>query len=402
MLKPWPSYLLHLNVFSVANGTSTLDTSSCPPTPDIMEVDQSNDEARTSEPITESPPQEYALPDQQDDLKLGSSVANQEHLDGEPDEQDGLRLESTVLNQEHLDGEPNEQDGLKLDSTVSNQEHLDGEPTSNSPAQERFVPSNQEGQKSSAVTIVDRIINLGQDQTAVPLSRRATFRPVIIVSEEVSGQEPKEQSPAVGRARIQQPQLGGVQGSLAYGWQESNVAQPSGASAGESSSLNDQRRTEVQVSDPSSHLKAGSPALGREPQGNAPGSRFDTLFQGGRVLPPLHMTQRPLPKLPGPNQNQEEQPFRLPLIAELDRPSKHTRWDSQRKHGWRGYVPDVYESRRLEEQTADGQPRQLVEGATQPLGPPMKPFDSKTAEAVAQEQCRRLQRDTEIRENSRT
>lgn len=377
---------------SPSSGHSTTSAAaSSPPTPDIMEGDQSSNEASSSSssssgPITESPPQEYALPDQQDDLKLDSTVSNQELLAGES-----------------KDGEP--KDGEPKDEEPKDGEPKDGEPTSNSPTQEHLLSRSREGEKSSAVMTVDRMINHDHDQTAVPLPRSPTFHPVNIVSEDGSGQEPREQSPAVGRAQSQQPQLGGLHVSSGHSWRESNVAQPSNASAGGSFRLNDQRRTKVQVIDPSYHPKASPPVFGRAPWDNAPGSRFDRLFQGGRVLPPLNTTV-PSSEKPGPHQDQGGRSpsinnSKLPSIAEFDRPPQHNLWKSEPKYKWCGHLPDVNESRRLEEQTTDGRPSQLVRGPTQALGPPLKPLDGERAEAIAQEQWRRSERERAIREASR-
>lgn len=104
------------------------------------------------------------------------------------------------------------------------------------------------------------------------------------------------------------------------------------------------------------------------------------------------MTGPPSSEIPSSHSNQE----RLPPIGNISLPPnaayvnpRVSRWDSQREYSWVGYLPDISESRRFESQAPKGRPRRLVQGPTQPLGPPLKPFDGPIYEAKAQERWRR-------------
>lgn len=70
-------------------------------------------------------------------------------------------------------------------------------------------------------------------------------------------------------------------------------------------------------------------------------------------------------------------------------------WSLRTKHTWSCQLPSIEESRRIEWE--DGK-RRLVQGATKPLGPPMKPFDDAKSEMIAQELWRCMVREREIHE----
>ena len=108
-----------------------------------MDCDRSNDEARSSEPVIESPTQEYVLPNHQCDRKLESNA-------------------------------------------VSNQRISGSEPSSDSPAQENLFPSGQEGGESSVAMVVHQIFDDDGRQTTVSLPRSAAFHTVNMVSEKFS------------------------------------------------------------------------------------------------------------------------------------------------------------------------------------------------------------------------
>lgn len=330
-----------------------------------MERDQSNDEGRTSEPVTESPAQEYFLPN-------------------------------------HADG------FIKLEYDVSNQECLDDEPPSRSLAQERLPSENQEGQDSSVTAAVRRVLDHDHGQTAVSFPPGTTSRPVNMVLEECSyspqpdglSQEPREQPPTAGRPESQQPQFGNLNQSSGYSWQANIVSQTWDASVRDSSSGNGQRRAESGLTHAKDHSRAGQPVLDQAPRINGPGATVDTQSHEGNVLAPLQMTGPPSSEIPSPHDNQEQrlppiENISLPPIPEVVNPSI-SRWRLRPNYQWSGYLPDIYESRRFEVQTASGQPRRLVRGPTQPLGPPMKPFDEQRSEERAREQWRRVMRDREI------
>ncbi|KAL9069242.1 MAG: hypothetical protein Q9161_005649 [Pseudevernia consocians] len=330
-----------------------------------MDCNQSSNEARSSEYITASPTQECVL--------------------------------------------PSHQDGPKLESDVSNQGYLGSEPTSQSPAQEHLFSGSQEGQKSSVALAVHRVISHEHDQTEVSVPRSPTFHPANMVSEESpysphsdgSGQELREQSPTTGLPDSQRPQIRRENESSGYSWREGNMGQTWDASARDLSSVDDQRAG-AEVDYPLNHLKAGHSVLNQGPRENAPGTTSDTQSDGRKVLPPLEMTTLPLPERSGSPQIQQEclppsGNTSLPSIAEFGHSSQANRWRSRPKHQWCGYLPDIYETQRLELQTADGRPPRLVQGPTH-LGPPLKPLDDARAGAVAIDQWSRVMRMREIRE----
>lgn len=322
----------------------------------------SNEAARSSEPITASPTQEYVLPSQQD--------------------------------------------GPKLEPNVSNQGYLGSEPTSQSPEQEHLFSGSQEGQKPSVALAAHRVIS-HEHEVSVP--RGPTFHPANMVSEEPpygpqsdgSGQESREQSPTAGPPDSQQPQVQEENESSGYSWREGNMGQTRDASARDLTSVDDQRAG-AKVDYPLNHLNAGRSVLDQGPREHAPGTTFDTQSHGRKDLPPLEMTTLPLPERPvSPHSQQECLPpgdnTSLPSTAEFGHSSQVNRWRWRPKHQWCGYLPDIYETQRLESETADGRPPRLVQGSTH-LGPPLKPFDGARAEAVAIDQWSGAVRKREIRE----
>lgn len=347
--------------------STTISLTSCPPTPDDMDFNQSDNEARSSEPIAESQGQEY------------------------------IQL--------------NHQDGLKMASDVSNQGDLGGESAPKAPAREHLFPRSPKGQESPVAIAIHRVINNDHEHNAPWFPQSPTFLPVNMVSEECScslrsdgsRQESRERSPTAGRRDSQQPQLGKLNGSSQHSWRESDMAQTRGSSAREPSSVDDQSRAAAEVQYPRNPLRAGQPVLDRYPRDDALGAAFDTPSQWENVLPPIQMTTSPLPDMPGPHRNPETL---LPPLANTSPPSTAElvegplvhRWRSRPNYPWSGFLPDVYESRRLELQTVDGGPPRLVQGPTQHLGPPLKPFDGARAGEVAIEQWRRVVREREIRE----
>lgn len=326
-----------------------------------MDYDQSNNEAKRSELNIDLPPQHYGLP-------------------------------------KHVDG-------LKLESNVSDQGFLDSEPSSKSPAQEHIFPRSREGQKSPVAMSDHRLISHDHERTALPFTQSPIFCPVNRVSEECSygpqwdgsGQESKEQSPTAGFSNSQQPQTRKVNGSLEYSWRESNIARTGDSSAMGSSSVDDQRRAGAEIRYRRNHLKAGQPVLDQGPRNKAPGTTFDTL---SHRIPSSQMTDLPLPEMSGPHRNQElglppvDSPS-LSSIAEFD--EQASRWRLRPNYQWFGFLPDIYETRRLEWRTGDGRPG-LIQGPTPHLGPPLKPFDDARSEEMAIEQWRRVVRGREILE----
>lgn len=257
-----------------------------------MDYDQSINEARSSEPITESPTQGYVL--------------------------------------------PNHQDGIKLESNISNQGVLGSESSSNLPAQEHILPRSQEGMEYFAAMAVHSVINDGREQTSVSLPQSSEHRPVDVVSEECSYNPQSDSSGEESRE---------LDGSSEYSWRESNMTQTWDSSARNLSSVDDQRRTGTEFIYLSNYYGAGPPVLN-----------------------------------------------------ELVDAPQTDRWRSRPNYQWSGYLPDIYESRRLESQCVDGRQPILVQGPTQHFGPPLKPFDGPRSEDIAIEQWRRVSMEREIRE----
>ena len=372
-----------------------------------MARDQSNDEAGSREPVTELPAQEYFL--------------------------------------------PNHQDGLKLKSDISKHGFPGDDAPSVPPTQERLVSESQEGQDSSVVMAVQSVIDHDDDQTEVSLPPSTTFRPVNMVLEERSCspqlnslvQEQGEQRPTAGRPESSQPHLENLKKSSGYSWQGNGVSQIRDAATRDSSSVNDQRRVESEAAYPKdylgvcqpvldqgsrnngpsptfdtrshegivlssmqmiqmraesevnhqqNHSRSSQAVLDQAPPNNAPGITFDTQSRKRKAFSPSPMTAPPSSEIHSSHRNQE----RLPPIGNISLPPnavyvnpRASRWESQRKQPWVGYLPDINESRRFESQAPKGRPRRLVQGPTQPLGPPLKPFDGPVYEEKAQERWRR-------------
>lgn len=352
-----------------------------------MDCDQSSNDARSSEPITESPTQEYVLPNHQDGIKLESNVSNQ----GVP----GSGSSSKLPAQEHFSSRSQE-----------GQEPPVAESSSDLPMQEHIFPRNQEDEGPSAAMAVHGVINDDNEQTAISIGRSSELRPVNIVSEECSystqsDSSRRESREQFGRPDSQQPQLENSDGSSELKWRESNMAQTWDSSARIISSVDDQRRTGAELIYPWNHDGAGPPVLYQGLRSSASCTTFDTLSHGGDDLSPLQMTTLPLPETSGPLRNRCSPPTNnnsLPSISELVDIPQVDRWRSRPNYQWSGYLPDIYETRRLESQPVDGRPPLLVQGPTQHLGPPLKPFDGPKFEEAAREQWRRAMREREIRE----
>ena len=404
-----------------------------------MERDQSNDEARSREPVTESPAQEYFLPNHQNGLKLKSDVSKQGFPGDEPP--------SETSAQEHLVSKS--QEGLELEFDVSNERGRGDKPPSEPPAHKHLVSKSPGGHDSSVATAVQTVIDHGDDQTAVSLPPSTTFRPVNMVLEERSYspqpnglvQDLGEQRPTNGRPESQQPQLGNLNKSSGNSWQANDVAQTWDSAARDSSSVNDQRREESEVTHSKDDLSVGQFALDQGSRNNGPSTTFDTRPPGGSVLssmqttqmratsevkhqqdesrasqavldqappnkapgttfdkqsrkafPPSQVTAPLSSEIPSSHRNQE----RLPVTDNISLPPNAVhvkprvcRWNSQREYSWVGFLPDINESRRFESQAPKGQPRRLIQGPSQPLGPPLKPLDGPICEAKAQERWRR-------------
>ena len=298
---------------------------------------------------------------------------------------------------------PNHQDGIKPEPNVSNQRVLGSELSSKSPAQEHIYPRSQEGQESSVTMGIHQLLNHDHEQTVVSVPRSPTFHPINMASEEYScspqsdgsGRESREQSPTAERQDREQPQLRTLNGSSEYSRRESDMIQ-TWDSAGESSSVDDPKRAGAEVIYPRGQFGAGQPIFDQGSCNKAPGLTSDTL-------PPLQMTTILLPETSGPYRDQETrlpptENISLPSMAELGYPPQHNRWGLRPKYQWSGFLPDIYETRRLESPTAHGQAPRLIQGPTQPLGPPLKPFDGARSEEVAREQWARVMRERDIRE----
>ncbi len=310
-----------------------------------MDYDQSNNEDRSSEPITESPAQDYILVSYRD-----------------------LEPESSVPRQGYLGSEA--------------------------------ISQSQEGLETSVAMPIHSVINHDPDQTAGSFPRNPTFHPANMVSEECSyslqsddsGQESREQFPTAEHSDSQQPQLQSLNGSSGYSGRESNMAQTWDAPARDLSSLDDQRWAGAEVNSPWNHLKAGEPVLDQGPCESARGITFGTLSHGKIVLPPIGSTTLPLPEIPSPHRTENTN---LPSTIGFNNYPQAHGWQSR---PYRGYLPNVYETRRLK-RTANGG-LLLVQGPAH-LGPPMKPFDDAEAETVAIEQFIRVVREREKREREK-
>ncbi len=396
-----------------------------------MDYDQSNNEARSSESITKSPAPEYDLVSYRDVVEPESSVSRQGYLGSEPtsQSQEGLESSSSLSshplttislascpptsdlmdcdqsNNEDRSSEPiieslaqgyvliSYRDLVEPESSVPRQGYLGSEPTSQS----------QEGLESSVAMPIHSVINHDLDQMAGSFPRNPTFRPANMVSEECSyrpqsdesGQESREQPPTAEHSDSQQPQLQSLNGSSGYSGRESNMAQTWDAPAGHLSSVDDQRWAGAEENSPWNHLKVVEPVLDQGPCESARGITFGTLFHhhhGKIVPPPLESTTLPLPEIPSPRQNEDTN---LPWTTAFPNYPQAHGWPSR---PYRGHMPNIYETRRLERTANGGLP--LVQGPTH-FGPPMKPFDGAEAETVAIDRFSHVVREREKREREK-
>lgn len=86
-----------------------------------------------------------------------------------------------------------------------------------------------------------------------------------------------------------------------------------------------------------------------------------------------------------------------PDIAGLDGFEEVDRWGIRPSYRWIGYLPEIYETRRMEDRTQRGKRKRLIPGGSH-IGPPMKPFDDLLSEMVAVEQWRHVVREREMNE----
>ena len=305
-----------------------------------MASDHSNKESRSSETMTESPDRERVLPNHQDDLELKSNL--------------------------------------------SNQEVTGSEPTSKSPAQEHLFPRSPDGEESGVTSTIHLGLN-GDDGRAVPLPRTPALQPVNMVSEQSLDSLLGD---GFGRSSREFDAMSGFQlsdpdGSSQYSYLESSTAQASDASGRDSVSDDSQTRVGTGMAFPWNHSEAAQPILDQDSRDNAPRTTFRAVIPEENVLPPLQI---------GSRENEEErrpptENTSLPSIAEL---TDFDGWRPGPSKALTAVHTNVLESRRLEVQTLAYQAPRLVQGPTQRLGPPMKPFDDAISEVVAQEQWRRV------------
>ena len=192
-------------------------------------------------------------------------------------------------------------------------------------------------------------------------------------------------------------------GSSEHHWQETNMAQASNPPARDSLALNSRTRAGAGARFPGNHSGAAEQKLHQDPRNNAPSPTFNTASPGENVLPPMRTNPSPLRERTGPHRSHDNKSFRrnnnddnnssssLPLNTQIDKSTPADQWPSRQLPPPRCLYPSECESRSVIWAPKDGQPFHFVQGSTQPPGPPMKPFDGKKAEDIAQE-LRRISR----------
>ena len=304
---------------------------------------------------------------------------------------------------------PKAEDNLEPESNVADGEALGGEPSSTLSAQDHVVPRSQEGQDSPVALPVRQITNYENGRTAIPSAQNATLQSVNGTfwsygpPLDGSRKESSELSRTVGRSESQQSQSRDVDGALKDSGLEGNVSQNGESSAGHSSSADDKRGEGFEVGGPVQHLEGDRLALDQVSHNDGAGTPWNTLPPIWSVLSRSEIDSLPLLETGmstfGPSRNDEQiyhptDDITLPSFAELD--ANVHRWRLRPKYQWTGFLPPEYETRRVERRTEDNK-LVLFHGPTH-LGPPFKPLDGPRAEEVAIEHWRRTMRDRDIRE----
>lgn len=417
--SPFPIFQCNM-VISANNTLSTLESnskpsSSCPsmissltslsPTPGSMERDQSTGEARSSEPVTDLPAQKYFLPFQQDDHKLAADVSNQGFPGDEP-------LSESPAQERLL---PNHH---KLESDVSNQVSPGDEPPPEPRAQEHMVSEGHNGQNSSVAAAPHKLID-HDDQATISVPPSPTSRPVNVVSEEDHDYQATVSVP------VNDQMMAATEATYPEDHYLRTVLDQVSRASGSDTTFGTQSHERNVPPMRMTRMGGGSrvihPAsqavLHEAPPTNAPGTTVDTRSHEGNVFPQSRTTQMRgdseganhrdqfeasqavLHQTPPRNApcttfgTQPQQRTVLPPLQMTAPNDRTSRWISQRSYPYPGYLPSPNEDRRWEEQTPPGHPRRLVHGDTQPLGPPLKPFDGPRTEYIAQEQYRVVRRD---------
>ena len=360
-----------------------------------MNSEPSNSASSSGEPITQSPSQEYALPDHEESPKLESNDLNQELAGSEP----ASRSPAQGYVPSH------HQDGVETESKASNQKISGREPTARSPVQEHSFSRSREGQESSFAMAIQSVLYDDNRQATVSSQRIPNVHPESMVTAESTdstrshgfGQDPREYSAIAGSPNRQQAQFTGADWSSGY----DSLSDDSSINE---SSVDTQTKARAEGGYPWNQSGAAQPLSRQDPPSNASYIPFNTTSQEKIILPQPTTDILTLPA--GEFDPWRSQDEHFPLTNNTSPPSNGQVLDPTPFHRcfswppvlWSGVHPSVYESRILEG-PVHSLPHQFRTGTTRPPGPPLKPLDGPRANEIANEQQRRVM--TEIRKGER-
>ena len=278
--------------------------------------------------------------------------------------------------------------GAQLESTVWSQEVLMSEPRE----PEHLFPRSQGGQVPSTAMPVHRVANNDERRAVLPPPGDLDFRRINEITVESlltfrsSGrrQEPRRNPTRTGTTDSRQAQHPESDRVLESSNEESSTAQALAIPPPPGPWFPDGQR--------SPGAQEGCFArslLDQTHPKDSPGTIGDlTSYEG----PPSRHSDGSTATLIGTPDSQETQDLRSPpsqqtdplTVAQSHSPAQFDPWHSRPRNRWIGILPDPSYTWSADRYIEVGQKRRRVTGPTQPLGPPMKPFDGKKFEDEAQ------------------
>ena len=337
-----------------------------------------------SGPITESPAQEHALPSHdEDELKPEGSASTQEFAGSDSTVKSPAQGHHSLDLQGILAPESNQEVTGKQEEFLSpgrRQECEDSATVQNQTmCRDRYVPFSN----SRVPAAFYYPVNMHSRENSASLYLNGFGMPSSEVDSTVGYPDHGEQA-----------RLPGYEGSsLECSVRERYMPQASNHLAWDPLVAN-QARAGTQVSFPRNQSGAAQPLSDQDLHHNAPCTTLDTASHRTIVFPPAQVETPPLPESLShqPKQDKGAPPSpennSLPQITGFVDPTPPPR---RLQYPWKGYNPNVNEGRRRGSGDSGGLPACLVQGPTRPLGPPLKPLDPLSSEAVAQERMRNVE-----------
>lgn len=267
------------------------------------------------------------------------------------------------------------------------------EPAPDPPAQERLYPRSHEAQESAAVMAVDGLDPFPQIPAFQHPVNRITRERNGSLSLDGYGQDSRGRNSTNGisnRQRVSRPRYG----RSLCNWRRVKMAEAPESFAKDLFPINSHTMAGPEVRCPLNHSPAARPAMNHGPRHDSSFTASNGVPRGGIVFRPAQRNTAQLPNIRGPYQGRR---MRVPPLREVLRQPSRTDFADLASADRRYPLPGTtltlssYKPRQgqcLEERVAGCRPPIQIPGPTEPLGPPLKPFDDPEAEAIAQEQWR--------------